>query len=155
LSQASYLAGIVGGMRVQVRTADGERAQAMLDDYRTSDGPADDDENAAEPRPLLKRNGWPSVRCGWRFSVSSCGRCPIPTRWPSALSALAARKLTGHARRQARVAAVISLLALVVFLVLLLSLLRLLHRPSGLPTPPESSYLNRSRNLQRPSSSGH
>jgi uncharacterized membrane protein len=61
---------------------------------------------------------------------------PHPYALALALSALARKELTGHARRQARVAAAISLLALVVFLVLLLSLLRLLHRPSGLPAHP-------------------
>ncbi|HJX67077.1 MAG TPA: hypothetical protein VJ860_24365 [Polyangia bacterium] len=58
---------------------------------------------------------------------------PHPYALALALSALARKELTGHARRQARVAAVVSLLALVVFLVLLLSLLRLLNRPGGLP----------------------
>jgi len=83
LSQASYLAGIVGGMRVQVRTADGERAQAMLDDYRTSDGPADDDENAAEPKAVAQ-----AERLAQRaLRVAVLGfilwPLPIPTRWPS------------------------------------------------------------------------
>ena len=34
LSQASYLSGIAGGLRVQVRGADRGRAQAMLDEFR-------------------------------------------------------------------------------------------------------------------------
>ena len=136
LSQASYLAGIVGGLRVQVRTADGERAQAMLDDYRTSDGPADDDENESEPKAVAQAERL--AQRALRVAVLGFILWPLPHPYALALalSALARKELTGHARRQARVAAAISLLALVVFLVLLLSLLRLLHRPSGLPTPP-------------------
>jgi hypothetical protein len=135
LSQASCLAGVVGGLRVQVRTADGERAQAMLDDYRTSDGPADDDENAAEPKAVAQAERL--AQRALRVAVLGFILWPLPHPYALALalSALARKELTGHARRQARVAAAISLLALVVFLVLLLSLLRLLHRPSGLPTP--------------------
>jgi hypothetical protein len=135
LSQASYLAGIVGGLRVQVRTADGERAQAMLDDYRTSDGPAADEENAAEPEAVAQAEGL--AQRALRLAILGFILWPLPHPYALALalSALARKELTGHARRQARVAATVSLLALVAFLVFLLSLLRLLHRPSGLPAP--------------------
>ena len=135
LSQASYLAGIVGGLRVQVRTADRGRAQAMLDDYRTSDGPADD-ENAAEPKAVAQAERL--AQRALRVAILGFILWPLPHPYALALalSALARKELTGHARRQARVAAAVSLLALVVFLVLLLSLLRLLHRPSGLPAHP-------------------
>jgi Putative prokaryotic signal transducing protein len=135
LSQASYLAGIVGGLRVQVRTADGERAQAMLDDYRTSDEPADD-ENAEEPRAVAQAEGL--AQRALRVAILGFILWPLPHPYALALalSALARKELTGHARRQARVAAAVSLFALVAFLVLLLSLLRLLHRRSGLPAHP-------------------
>jgi hypothetical protein len=125
LSQASYLSGIVGGLRVQVRSADRERAQAMLDDYRTPDGPAEDDEPAADPKAVAE-----SERLAQRaLRVAILGfilwPLPHPYALALALSALARKNLTGHARRQARVAAAVSLLALAVFLVALLSLLRL------------------------------
>jgi hypothetical protein len=136
LSQASYLAGIVGGLRVQVRTADRERAQAMLDDYRTSDGPVDDDENTAEPKAVAYAERL--AQRALRVAVLGFILWPLPHPYALALalSALARKELTGHARRQARAAAAISLLALVVFLMLLLSLLSLLHRRSGLPAHP-------------------
>jgi hypothetical protein len=136
LSQASYLAGIVGGLRVQVRTAERERAQAMLDDYRTPDETADDDETAAEPKAVAQAEQL--AQRALRVAILGFILWPLPHPYALALalSALARKELTGHARRQARVAAAVSLLALVVFLVLLLSLLRLLHRPSGLPAHP-------------------
>jgi hypothetical protein len=125
LSQASYLSGIAGGLRVQVRTADRERAQAILDDYRTPDGPADEDEAAADPKTVAE-----SERLAQRaLRVAILGfilwPLPHPYALALALSALARKDLTGHARRQARVAAGVSLLALAVFLVALFSLLKL------------------------------
>ena len=136
LSQASYLAGIAGGLRVQVRAVDRERAQAMLDDYRTPDGPAEDDEAVADPKSVAE-----SERLAQRaLRVAILGfilwPLPHPYALALALSALARKDLTGHARRQARVAAGVSLLALAVFLVALFSLLRLLSRRSGLPANP-------------------
>jgi hypothetical protein len=122
LSQASYLSGIAGGLRVQVRTADRERAQAMLDDYRIADGPADDEAAPANPKAVAE-----SERLALRaLRVAILGfilwPLPHPYALALALSALARKDLTGHARRQARVAAAVSLLALAVFLVALLSL---------------------------------
>ena len=124
LSQASSLGIIVGGLRVQVRAADRERAQAMLEDYRATDGLADDDQRTADPKAVAE-----SERLAQRaLRVAILGfilwPLPHPFALALALSALARRDLVGHARRQAYVAAVVSLLALVVFVVLLLFVLR-------------------------------
>jgi Putative prokaryotic signal transducing protein len=124
LSQASCLGGIVGGLRVQVRAADRERAQTMLDDYRAPDGLADNVETAADPKAVAQ-----SERLAQRaLRVAILGFIlwpfPHPYALALALSALARKDLTGYARRQARVAAAVSLLALVVFVVVLLSVLR-------------------------------
>src|ERR1700690_3215911 len=54
LSQASCLGGSVGGLRVQGRAADRERAQTMLDDYRAPDGLADNVEGAADPKAVAQ-----------------------------------------------------------------------------------------------------
>jgi hypothetical protein len=125
LSQASFLSGIAGGLRVQVRTADRERAQAMLDDYRTPDGPAEGDEPAADPKAVAESERL--AQRALRVAVLGFILWPLPHPYALALalSALARKNLTGHARRQARVAAGLSLLALAVFLVALWSLLRM------------------------------
>src|SRR5512147_2085871 len=49
LSQASYLSGIAGGLRVQVRTADRERAPELLNDFGTPDSPEAGPEPEEEP----------------------------------------------------------------------------------------------------------
>jgi hypothetical protein len=100
----------------------------MLDDYRTPDGPADDDQPTADPKSVAE-----SERLAQRaLRVAILGfilwPLPHPYALARALSALAREDLTGHARRQARVAAAVSLLALAVFLAALLSLLRLARR---------------------------
>src|SRR5512137_2463921 len=56
LSQASYLAGIAGGLRVQVRTADRERAHELLQDFGTSDSPEAALEPEDEPVDAQARN---------------------------------------------------------------------------------------------------
>jgi len=136
LSQTTSLAGIVGGLRVQVRTVDRERAQAMLDDYRTPDGSADDDEPVSDPKAVAQSERL--AQRALRVAVLGFVFWPLPHPYALvlALMALARKDLTGHARRQARMAAAVSLLALLVFAVALLSFLRLLHRPSGVPTHP-------------------
>ena len=127
LSQASFLSGIAGGLRVQVRSADRERAQTMLDDYRTSDGPANDDEPAADPKAVADSERL--AQRALRVAVLGFILWPLPHPYALALAlaALARKNLTEHARRQARVAAALSLLALVVFLVALWSLLGMLR----------------------------
>jgi hypothetical protein len=124
LSQASCLGGIVGGLRVQVRAADRERAQTMLDDYRTPDGLADVVETAADPKAVAQSERL--AQRALRVAILGFILWPLPHPYALALaiSALARKDLTGHARRQARVAAAVSFLALVVFVVVLLSVLR-------------------------------
>jgi hypothetical protein len=123
LSQASYLSGIVGGLRVQVRATDRERAQAMLDDYRTQDGPADNDETPADPKAVAESERL--AKRALRVAILGFILWPLPHPYALALAlaALARKDLTGYARRQARVAAAVSLLAIAVFLVALWSLL--------------------------------
>jgi Putative prokaryotic signal transducing protein len=123
LSQASYLSGIAGGLRVQVRTADRERAQAMLDDYRTPDAPADSDETPTNPKAVAESER--QAQRALRVAILGFILWPLPHPYALALAlaALARKDLTGYARRQARVAAAVSLLAIVVFLVALFSLL--------------------------------
>ena len=125
LSQASYLSGIAGGLRVQVRAADRERAQAMLDDYRTPDRPADDDQPTADPKAVAEAERL--AQRALRVAVLGFILWPLPHPYALALalSALARKELIGYARRQARVAAALSLLAIVLFLVALWSLLRM------------------------------
>ena len=124
LSQASCLGGIVGGLRVQVRAADRERAQTMLDDYRAPDGLADNVEGAADPKAVAQSERL--AQRALRVAILGFILWPLPHPYALALaiSALARKDLTGHARRQARVAAAVSFLALVVFVVVLLSVLR-------------------------------
>jgi hypothetical protein len=124
LSQASCLGGIVGGLRVQVRAADRERAQTMLDDYRTPDGLADGVETAADPKAVAQSERL--AQRALRMAILGFILWPLPHPYALALalSALARKDLTGPARRQARVAAAVSFLALVVFVVVLLSVLR-------------------------------
>src|SRR5512138_2942581 len=55
LSQASYLSGIAGGLRVQVRTADRERAQELLNDFGTPDSPEAAPEAEEEPVDVQTR----------------------------------------------------------------------------------------------------
>jgi Protein of unknown function (DUF2007). len=125
LSQASFLSGIAGGLRVQVRAADRERAQAMLDDYRTPDAPAEGDEPAVDLKAVAESERL--AQRALRVAVLGFILWPLPHPYSLALalSALARKNLTEHARRQARVAAGLSLLALAVFLVALWSLLRM------------------------------
>jgi hypothetical protein len=123
------MSGIAGGLRVQVRTGDRERAQTMLDDYRTQDGPAQDDDEPASPKAVTD-----SVRLAQRaLRVAVLGFVLWPLPHPYALvlaiSALARKDLTGPARRQAGVAAAISLFALAVFGVVLWSLLKAKGHP--------------------------
>jgi hypothetical protein len=124
LSQASCMSGIAGGLRVQVRAADRERAQATLDDYRTSDAPTDDEEAPANPKAVAESERL--AQRALRAAVLGFVLWPLPHPYALvlAISALARKDLTGPARRQARVAAVISLLALAVFLVVLWKVLR-------------------------------
>jgi hypothetical protein len=124
LSQASCLGGIVGGLRVQVRTADRERAQALLDDYRTEDGRAEDDEAPANPKALAASERL--AQRALRAAVLGFVLWPIahPYALALAISALTRKDLTGYARRKARVAAAISLLALAVFFVVLWKVLK-------------------------------
>ena len=124
LSQASCLGGIVGGLRVQVRAADRERAQTMLDDYRAPDGLADNVETAADPKAVAQSERL--AQRALRVAILGLILWPLPHPYALALaiSALARKDLTGHARRQARMAAAVSFLALVVFVVVLLSVLR-------------------------------
>jgi hypothetical protein len=123
LSQASYLSGIAGGLRVQVRAADRERAQVMLDDYRTPDGPAEGDELSASPK--LAAESERLARRALRVAILGFILWPLPHPYALALAlaALARKDLSPYARRQARVAAAVSLLAIVLFLVALWSLL--------------------------------
>jgi len=123
LSQASYLSGIAGGLRVQVRAPDRERAQIMLDDYRTPDAPAADDEPDANPKATAE-----SERLAQRaLRVAILGFILWPLPHPYALSlaiaALARKDLEGAARRQARVALMVSIGAILAFLLALFSLL--------------------------------
>jgi hypothetical protein len=136
LSQASYLSGIAGGLRVQVRAADRERAQAMLDDYRTPDGPADDEETPSDPKAVAGAERL--AQRALRVAILGFILWPLPHPYALALAlaALARKDLTGHARRQARVAAAVSLLSLVVFLVALWSLLSSDLWRQRLPRPP-------------------
>ena len=123
LSQASFLSGAAGGLRVQVRTVDRERAQGTLDDYRTTAGPVDDDEAPADPKAVAESDRL--AQRALRVAILGFILWPLPHPYALALalSALFRKNLTWHARRQARVAAAVSVLALVVFLVALLSLL--------------------------------
>jgi hypothetical protein len=122
LSQASYLSGIAGGLRLQVRKPDRERAQMMLDDYRTPDNPTGDE----EPE-VSKAVGEAERLAGRALRVAILGFILWPLPHPYALSlaiaALSRQELTGPARRQARVALLVSIGAILAFLLALFSLL--------------------------------
>ncbi len=126
LSQASYLSGIAGGLRLQVRTVDRERAQELLNDYGTPDSP----EAAQEPEeaPVDEQARQAAERLAQRaLRMAILGFILWPLPHPFALSlavsALGRKELTGPARRQARVALMVSVGAILAFLIVLYSLL--------------------------------
>jgi hypothetical protein len=123
LSQASYLSGVAGGLRLQVRTADRERAQTMLDDYRTPDEATAEEETsvdataASEAARLAQR--------ALRVAILGFILWPLPHPYAMslAISALSRKELQGSARRPARVALAVSIGAILAFLLVLFSLL--------------------------------
>jgi hypothetical protein len=126
LSQASYLSGIAGGLRVQVRGADRARAQELLDDFATPDCP--EAASAVEEEPVDAQAGDAAERLAQRaLRIAILGFILWPLPHPYALwlavSALARKELKGPARRQARVALMVSAGAIVAFLIVLYSLL--------------------------------
>jgi hypothetical protein len=124
LSQASHMTGIVGGLRVQVRAADRDRAHVMLDDYRTEDSPAQDDEAPANQKTVAESEHL--AQRALRAALFGFILWPLPHPYALvlAISALARRDMSKHARRQAWVAAAVSVLALAVFVVALWFLLK-------------------------------
>jgi hypothetical protein len=128
LSQASYLSGIAGGLRVQVRESERERAQMMLDDFRMPESPSVDDEPAMDSQAVAE-----AQRLAARaLRVAILGFILWPLPHPYALSlaitALSRKELTGPARRQAHVALLVSIGAILAFLFALFSLLSRLRR---------------------------
>jgi hypothetical protein len=127
LSQASYLSGIAGGLRVQVRSADRERAQELLNDFATPDSP----ESAQAPEEALpvasqERSAAEQLaQRALRVAILGFILWPLPHPYALALaiSALRRKELTGPARRQARVALLVSAGAIVAFAIVLYSLL--------------------------------
>jgi hypothetical protein len=126
LSQASYLSGIAGGLRVQVRTADRERAQELLNDFGTPDSP--DAALAPEEEPAEAQTMNAAERLAQRaLRIAILGfilwPLPHPYALALAISALGHQELKGPARRQARVALMVSVGAILAFLIVLYSLL--------------------------------
>lgn len=126
LSQASYLSGIAGGLRVQVRTADRERAQELLQDFGTPDSPDAAREPEEEPVDVQARNVAEQLaHRALRVSILGFILWPLPHPFALwlAISALGHKELIGPARRQARVALMVSAGAMLAFLIVLYSLL--------------------------------
>jgi hypothetical protein len=126
LSQASYLSGIAGGLRVQVRTADRERSQELLQDFGTPDIPEAAQEPEERSVDAQTRNAAELLaHRALRVSILGFILWPLPHPYALwlALSALRHKELTGSARRQARVALMVSAGAMVAFLIVLYSLL--------------------------------
>jgi hypothetical protein len=125
LSQASYLSGIAGGMRVQVRAADRERAQGLLQDFGTPDSPEAAHEPEEEPVEAQARNAAELLaQRALRIAILGFILWPLPHPYALSLavSALGRKELTGPARRQARVALMVSAGAILAFLIVLYSL---------------------------------
>jgi len=126
LSQASYLSGIAGGLRVQVRTDDRERAQELLNDFSTPDSPEAAPEPEEEPVDAQARSAAELLaQRALRVAILGFILWPLPHPYALwlALSALGHKELTGPARRQARVALMVSVGAMLAFLIVLYSLL--------------------------------
>jgi hypothetical protein len=123
LSQASYLSGVAGGLRLQVRTADRERAQTMLDDYRTPDEATAEVETSADPSAATEAERL--AQRALRVAILGFILWPLPHPYAMslAISALSRKELQGSARRPARVALVVSIGAILAFLLVLFSLL--------------------------------
>ena len=129
LSQASYLTGAAGGLRVQVRAVDRERAQATLDDFRTPDGAAGDeaeDEAAASPEAAAAQR---LAQRALRVAILGFILWPLPHPYSLslAISALSHKELKGPARRPARVALTVSIGSILGFLLVLFSLMTYLR----------------------------
>jgi len=125
LSQASYLSGIAGGLRVQVRTADRERAQELLNDFGTPDSPEAQEPEAEPVDAQAKNKAELLAQRALRVAILGFILWPLPHPYALALavSALGHKELTGPARRQARVALMVSVGAIAAFLIVLHSLL--------------------------------
>ncbi len=125
LSQASYLSGIAGGLRVQVRTADRERAQELLNDFGTPDSPEADPEPEEEPVDAQARDAAERLaQRALRVAILGFILWPLPHPYALslAISALGRKELKGPARRQARVALMVSAGAILAFLIVVYSL---------------------------------
>jgi len=127
LSQASCLSGIAGGLRVQVRAADRQRAQELLDDFRTPDRPETEHGTADEEPVDAPATKAAEVLAQRALRVAILGFILWPLPHPYALylavAALGRKELKGPARRQARVALMVSAGAIVAFSIVLFDLL--------------------------------